>query len=602
MKKLLILLPMLMIALASPVLAENSQTVTGDISEVIVYRGQALVTRLINVDLEKGNSEVIVENLPSGIVPETLYSQTTGGIKVLSVRYREKTTREDTREDVKKLISQIEEIEKQIRISTRKKGLAEKLYGQIDKIKEFSLSAEHKDLDRGLLQFESVIKINDYVDEKKTNYHNELLELTELVIGLEKELAQLNNKRNRLGAGHKRTYREAVIYLDAESKGRKTFELNYLVNGANWTPQYNLRADTGESIALIEYNAIVHQSSGEDWTGAELALSTAQPSMVSSAPSLDPMKITLTTPGALQANNKQTMMPGMMPAQQQGRQFEYLDQTQQFEKLVRSRRSASQKGFEANITLNRLAVSNQALEFAADRDMLKKMQTQAAVIKSNEGVSVMYRIPGRLTLPSRNEQQLLSIAAITAKAEFTLLATPLLTDYVYMQGELLNDSNTILLPGPASSYRDDEFVGKTQMRLVTIGQKFTAGFGVDSQVQVTREFKDKKTETLWGNRVDEQKYKIEISNYKTTPVKLRLLERLPYTENPNIEILLTNTSHSLSTDKEYTKTQKDKGILRWDIVLSPSTSGDKTTVVEYSYTMKYDNDMRVTPIDTPNGQ
>ena len=80
-------------------------------------------------------------------------------------------------------------------------------------------------------------------------------------------------------------------------------------------------------------------------------------------------------------------------------------------------------------------------------------------------------------------------------------------------------------------FRNGEFVGKGDMKLVTIGQTFTTGFGVDSQIQVAREFKDKKIESLWGNRMDEHQYRIAINNYKDAAVALRLMDRLPWTEN-----------------------------------------------------------------------
>jgi uncharacterized protein (TIGR02231 family) len=236
------------------------------------------------------------------------------------------------------------------------------------------------------------------------------------------------------------------------------------------------------------------------------------------------------------------------------------------------------------------------MELNADKVMQQTMQARVAVIKRTEGVSVMYMLPGKITMPSRSDQQIITIASINAKADFTLVATPLLTDYVYLQAQIANNSDTILLPGTASMYRDGEFVGKSDMKLVTIGQTFTAGFGIDSQIQVTREFSDKKVETLWGNRIDEQQYNISISNFKKTPVKLRLLERLPYTKNPNIEILVKEMSHKLSEDSEYVRTDKEKGILRWDLDLKPNTTNADALVVKYSYTMKYDNDMRIKPI------
>jgi hypothetical protein len=49
--------------LGSVALADVSRT-TGTISNVTVYRGQALVTRAIEVDLQPGTSELIVDDLP----------------------------------------------------------------------------------------------------------------------------------------------------------------------------------------------------------------------------------------------------------------------------------------------------------------------------------------------------------------------------------------------------------------------------------------------------------------------------------------------------------------------------------------------------------
>ena len=279
-----------------------------------------------------------------------------------------------------------------------------------------------------------------------------------------------------------------------------------------------------------------------------------------------------------------------------GVKYDYKSQTEDFDRLLRQRAESAFKGAQVQQVLAANSAQIQMNEFIADKEMQRRMRERANEIRRTEGVSVMYKLDGKLTLPSRSDQQLLTIATIKAKADFTLIAMPLLTDYVYLQGRMLNNSDTIFLPGPAAMYRNGEFVGKGRMDLVTIGQKFTTGFGIDSQVKVTREFKDKKIETLWGNRVDQQQYSIAIDNYKSSAVKLRLLERLPYTENPNIEIKLTKTSHDLSTDSEYLRTEKDKGILRWDLTLKPNTTQERATTVEYDFTMKYDNDMHITNV------
>ena len=573
---------------------------TGRITNVIVYLGQALVTRTIEVDLPEGTSELIVGDLPEKIISESLYSQAPPNVTVLSVRYRQRAVKKDSREEVKKLDAQIEEVSRRLKHAERNHAHNGNLWKRYNPYWNLTQNTSKSDHDRGLLQFEPIQQLTGYLEGKLNELHEKNLALEDEIADIKKELDVLNRKRKKLTAGRSRNQREAIIFLNKSDNKPAAVELNYLVNGANWTPQYNLRAKPVDSTALIEYNAVVHQSSGEHWNNAALALSTAEPSLVASPPEITPMEITLSqTPTRYSRRISISNVQGIdssttqQQSEQAQQQVQYIDRSQKFKELIQSRKSQAKGGRMNQIALNSIAFDNQMLELEADKETLKEMNFEIAVIKRTEGVSVMYKISGKLTLPSRSDQQLLTIATINTQAQFTLLATPLLTDYVYLQAEILNDSNTILLPGPASMYRNGEFVGKGQMALVTIGQKFTSGFGIDSQVQVTREFKDKKTETLWGNRIDEHEYRIEINNYKNTPVKLRLLERLPYTENPNIQIILTKPSQDLSTDKEYIRTEKKKGILRWDMTLGPNTTDAKATVLEYGFTMKYDNDMHI---------
>jgi hypothetical protein len=564
----------------------------GEISSVIVYRGQALVTRTIKLGGQEGDVELIVGPLPEKIVPESLYSQAPENINVLSVRYREKAVGEDTRAEVKELDKQIEEISSRIKYAELDLTYTGKQWNMFVGLKDFTVSTMKADLSKGLLVFEPLQKLTELIETKGEEYHEKTTKLRKEIEDSQKQLELLNRKRNELAAGRSRTERQAVVFLNKTDNKPTTIELNYLVNGADWSPQYNLRAQPDKSIATIEYNAVVHQSSGENWDNALLALSTAQPTLIASPPSLDPMEITLRKSSRKHTGRGLTDTEVSIVASEVS-ELEYIDQTEQFQKLIQSRRSAVSLGKKAQIALNSYADANQMLEFHADKEAMKRMNTQMAAIRRTEGVSVMYKLAGRLSLPSRSDQQLVTIATIQSKADFTLIATPLLTDYVYLQAEVQNESDTILLPGPAAMYRNGEFVGKGDMDLVTIGQKFTTGFGVDSQIQVTREFKNKKVETLWGNRFDQHEYKIEINNYKNKAVTLQLLERLPYTENPEIEIKLTDPSHPLSKDVDYVRTQKDKGILRWDLELEANTTGEKATVLTYGFSLKYDNDMQI---------
>jgi len=551
---------------------------TGTISKVTVYRGQALVTRTIKVVLPQGTSELVVKDLPAKIVPESLYAQTSGNLKVLSVRYREKAVKEDTREEVKQLDGQIKETKNQIYHTERKKQHLDHQWSMFIKLRDFTVDATKTDLNHGLLTFEPINNLVELIQKQGQEYIKQTLVFEDEISELKRKLELLGRKRKELDAGRSRTEREAVLFVNNADKKKASIELNYLVNDANWQQQYNLRADPKESSVLIEYNAVVNQTSGENWNGVVFSLSTAEPTIIAEPPVLEPMLVDLFRPA---------------PNQQQER-ISFI-QSEDLQRLQRDRKASIKKGKMANYDLNELALSNQALFFRASGRQVTELQKKLADIARNEGVSVTYNLPGKLSLPSRSDQQLVTIASIPAKADFTLIATPLLTDYVYLQAELLNDSDTILLPGQASMFRNGEFVGKSRLPQVTIGEKFTAGFGIDSQLQVDHDLEEKKTRIQGGNRIDTYHYRIALSNYKNNEVELQLLDRLPYTEDTSIKIELEKTEPALSNDSEYLRTSRKKGILRWDLDLKSNTIDENATIVTYTYTMEYDRNMQIQP-------
>ncbi len=575
-----------LITLLASVASADVPTTTGTISKVTVYRGQALVTRTVSIDLPPGASEFIVKNLPAMIVPESIYAQTSDDTKVLSVRYREKAVRENTREEVKQLDAQIEDVQLQLKYAESEHKHSDLQWQMFEKLKDFTIAAAKSDLSRGLLNFEPVESLTGLIEKKGLEYYKQRMELEDKIAELKKEQELLDRKRNELVAGRSRTEREAVLFISSPGDSlrrtggeKNAIQLSYLVGGANWQQQYNLRANPKQSNVLIEYNAVVNQTSGEDWDGVALSLSTAEPTMVAAPPILEPMLVALSRPVPTQ----QVQQDGAFIGAAQARQYQ------------ESRKANIKKGIAANIELNKLAIDNQAFFLRAGQKELQEFQQQIARISRTEGISVTYDLPGRLTLPSRSDQQLVTIASITAKADFTLIATPLLTDFVYLQADLLNGSDTVLLPGQASIFRNGEFVGKSRLPQVTIGETFTAGFGIDSQVQVVRELENKKTRIQGGNRIDTYDYRVALSNYKNTPVELQLLDRLPYTDDASIKIELEKTEPELSIGSEYLRAARKKGILRWDLKLAPNTVEKDATVVKYSFTMEYDRNMQIQP-------
>jgi hypothetical protein len=79
------------------------------------------------------------------------------------------------------------------------------------------------------------------------------------------------------------------VELELTGAGSATLRLEYQVGAARWAPAYVARLE-GDA-TTFELRAIVAQDSGEDWTGARLRLSTAEPSRFAPLPELPAQKI-----------------------------------------------------------------------------------------------------------------------------------------------------------------------------------------------------------------------------------------------------------------------------------------------------------------------
>jgi uncharacterized protein (TIGR02231 family) len=186
---------------------------------------------------------------------------------------------------------------------------------------------------------------------------------------------------------------------------------------------------------------------------------------------------------------------------------------------------------------------------------------------------------------------LLEVARIELASKYFAKAVPVLTPRVYRLARLTNQSPFVLLPGEATVYTGGDFVGRMTMPLVAAGEPFIAGFGVDPQLQISRRLVRKTRSVQGGNQVFDYEFRIGLRNYRSTPVKVQLWDRLPRPHGETVAVNLVKTSLDLSTDTAYLRTSRADNLLRWDLTLPPSTTGEKTVYLTYEFRLEYARDL-----------
>lgn len=549
------------------------------VREVVVYRGQALVTRAVTVPAGEGEMELIVGDLPAQIVGSSASASADGaaGVTIRSVRFRARAVAEAPKKEIADLDAQIKALDRQVYANKQLEGLLVAKVGYVTRMEEFAAPTAHAEMAKGVLNPDTLQKVSAMVFAMRTELTAEQIKLHEAGEDLKEQLALLKRKRQEL-AGGGRTVREAAIFVSKAGKAPTTIQLSYLVSGADWSPAYNLRLASEGKTVRLEYLAQVQQTSGEDWANVKLTLSTATPAMNAESPLLSPFWVGLTA-GAGEGKT----IAGY--AKLRG------DNTNSQYKALGAWNTLRQAPEQAGWDLNRFAATNQELEL--NNELLLVRGGQAAARAVTEGLAVSYPLEGKMSLASRPDQQLVQIAAQPFDVKAYYVATPLLSAYVYRRANLVNTSPVPMLTGPYSAYIGGEFVGRGQMPLVACGQEVTVGFGVDTELRCHRELKDKSDKVSWGSRVQTFDYELRLENFKKTPVVVRLLDRIPASKGEDIQVRLLKSSQAVSTDAVYNRDMKDKGILRWDIDLAGEAAGVKVRRLGYTFEMKYAKDVQV---------
>lgn len=601
------------VGLATGARAVETLEAHGTLDTVTVYRGQALVTRLVDIPGPAGLREVIVTDLPEQVVAGSIFAEGADGIEVRSVRYRTRPMSADVREEVRKLDDEQRAIEDKLAANQQHQNVLNEQKAYLGKLEGFVAPTATVELTQGVLNADTLRALSEYLLSQRKAIAEQELELNKERRQLSQDLELLNRQRAVVTGSSARTAREAVVLTNLTGAAGK-LRLNYLVQQATWSPSYAARAAADRKRVTLEYNAQIQQMSGEDWADVNMILSTATPSLVARAPELEPLTISLVSDAPAQQAAAQPAPRDYAAAKselnERRRQLEASRaQSAQdpFDEPAMPGQSAnqapadpSQSNLFANgngavhrfdVQLNSVAAEDQLL------DLLSRREAGAGAPASEEtrsaDVSVTYRLPMRTSLPSRADQQLVQIALLPLEGDFYKLASPVLTAHVYNEALVTNQGETVLLAGPVSSYLADQFVGQGQLPTVAVGEPFTLGFGIDSSLRATRELVKKDETIQGGNRVVDFTYRVSIDNFSADATTVRLFDRIPKAKDGEVKLTLVSTGRDLSDDARYRQSQHGKGLLRWDLAVPAKAAGPQALSVEYQLRLEYDRQMSI---------
>ena len=573
-----------------PAPAGQAAAAASHIAAVTVYERTALVTRVVEVPAQQGAMELVVGPLPTSLQPDSLYAESSEGVRVLTTRFRQRVERATTDEELRRLEEELAALRLQLAQAQASRTAIDGDLAFLTQLEGFTAATAKTSAGDAKLDAESFIKLAEHITTQRRALAQQRVEIEQQSADLQQQIAFAEQQLAEVRAKADRVSREAIVVLDNQTGGVTSVRLSYLVSAAGWRPHYKLRADRGGSPAVLEYLAAIQQQSGEDWTDVELTLSTATPRLNAAPPMLSPLAVVLTEDpnvAARFAGGGAKMLYEQALRERAAADKQYQTQPAQAQQQGQGQSvDALVLRIEASKQFNAAAAKLAETELLSGEALGDELRHAERYI---EGQSVSFALPGPVSVPWRDDEQLLEVDRLEMQPEYVFKAVPVLTPHVYRLASMTNGSQRVILPGPAMMYLDGDFVGRGDLPLVASGERFTAGLGVDPQVRAERILVDRSTTVQGGNQILTLKYAIRLRSYKDEPVRMQVWDRLPQDQPGALSVDLVDPSHPLSDAADYLQQEKPRGLLRWDVEVPVGEELE----IRFTYTIAFDRKYQI---------
>ena len=532
----------LLAALTLSAAAADIPTTAAKVHTVTVYGDRAEVVRHLTATIEAGDHTLTFENLPGATDLSSVRVDGKGAFTLVDIRGERIQTKEVADERVLKLTKELEALRAQLndltladnRITQRKSAL-EKVLGRLTSVGKESANAEMDPSKwAAYLQYhvDTLAKLDQEILANGVSRNS----LTLDVDRVQRELNELNAQRFKFR-------NVARVRIEAKQAGPIELDLAYVVRGPSWNPLYDIRADTKAKTVQVNYHAEVRQSTGEDWKGVALKLSTAQPNLGGREPQMSPWFIQRFIPQPVVVTGGVVLAGASKPER-------------------------AAPGSAIRDKVSTLAASAPAALTAVSMDF-----SYARV--NTGGTAATFAIPRAYDVPSDNKPAKVAIASESFPSEFRHTCVPKLSPHVYLKTKAINKSDFPFIAGPTAVFLDGAFVANASLDLVAPGQEFWTYLGADQSVKV--ELKDLgKVEELSGifgkktaRTVVSKVFKV--TNGKATDIQLSIRDQVPSSNHEEIKVVYEEPKYEKDTDGF--KVDQSK-FVEWNLTLKPSTKQD----------------------------
>jgi len=366
----------------------------------------------------------------------------------------------------------------------------------------------------------------------RSNAQTALLKAAQLkrrIEEVDRQLAPLRAERERWTNANPR-----LVTLTARIRAERDIEarISYRSPSAGWQPVYRASLDSASGQVVLERRAEVGQTTGEDWTGVTLKLTTAQPTQAVQGPLPWPWLLGIAPP----RETRMAMNAAPAPAP--------------VAMSLKRSDAAPEPGFDVSVFEGEFST-----EFTA---------------------------PTRVNVATSGERITLALGQAPLDTRLVARVTPQVQPAVFLVAEATRPAGA-WPAGAMQMYLDGGFVGESRLNMPANG-KLDLPFGRDEQVRVVPEPQTRMggERGLFGGRVEQRiRHAWKIENKHGKPMLVQVLEASPVSQHEDIKVEAKFDPQPLPKDW-----REQQGIKAWEFTLAPNA----TQAVSADYVLSWPKD------------
>ncbi|WP_435622470.1 mucoidy inhibitor MuiA family protein [Flagellimonas sp.] len=647
----------------------NEREIPSKIKEVTVYLSGAQITRTAKCQLKAGKNELIFMGLSPKVDESSLQISGLHSTSILSMSYDLNYLSElEGNPQVRIWEDQIVKLQHDIALyKNRIIGLEEE-----EKIitSNRAISSETQ-----ALNLNTIKEIGTYYRERTTAIKNEIFETNLRINEANLEINKLRKQIRETNNADETEQGELRLILDAPATMNLELSISYMVSDAGWIPNYDIKSEKLRAPINLAYKAHVYQKTGNDWKNVNITLSTGNPILNVSKPSLGTQYLNFTNRGSksrFSSTKKKEYpynptvkkivgtvvdqsglpLPGasiIIKGTTQGTQTDFdgnfsLDVGQGREIVISYIGQVSQEipiySSVINVQMEEDAQALDEVVVAAygttgassgvrirgyssvpkiqpplyiidgvpaksfaegdlDENEIQSMEVlngvEATSIYGSRGANGIVVITTRQNLIKddltntkfiiKKPYSIVSDGDITAilinsyklPADYEYFAAPIINENVFLTATMKDWEKLQLLPGEANIYYEGGYAGKTTLDPYTVKKELVLSLGIDPNITISRkQQRNFKSKSFTGsNRILNRTYDLEVKNNKSVDIQLKLMDRIPISQNKDIKVSDINpmtANHDAKT-----------GLLTWEMKLESKATQKES----FSFQVKY---------------